>query len=134
MESLLFSFFFLLADRFWKFNISHISALLEATCATRYIDLTHCRIGIIVRRQSWALEVFFNFFNNIKFNSILYFNSHRAIQFFTVFQVIYVINYFTENKFYVFIKLFMIAFSLICMSCGNIIKKDLFPFSIKLIT
>ena len=35
----------------------------------------------------------------IQFNLILYFNSHRAIQFFTVYQVIYVINYFTENKF-----------------------------------
>ena len=35
-------------------------------------------------------------FNSI---SILYFNSHRAIQLFTVFQFIYVIHYFTENKF-----------------------------------
>ena len=31
--------------------------------------------------------------------SILYFNSHRAIQVFTVYQIIYVIKYFTKNKF-----------------------------------
>ena len=30
--------------------------------------------------------------NSIQFHSILYFNSHRAIQLFAVFQVIYVIN------------------------------------------
>ena len=35
----------------------------------------------------------------IQLNSILYFNSHRATQFFTVYQVTYVINYFPENKF-----------------------------------
>ena len=52
-------------------------------------------------------------FYSIQFNSVVQFT-----QFFTVYQVIYVINYFTENKF-VFIKLFMLAFSLICMSCGN---------------
>ena len=33
-----------------------------------------------------------------QFNSILYFNSHRAIQFFTVFHDIYVFNYFTKNE------------------------------------
>ena len=36
--------------------------------------------------QSWALAEFFNF------NSILCLNSHRAIQLFSVFQVVYVIN------------------------------------------
>ena len=51
-------------------------------------------------------------YSSIQFNSLL------QLQLFTVFHVIYVIGI-LERINYFFIKLFMIAFSLICMSCGN---------------
>ena len=48
--------------------------------------------------------------HSLQFNSILYFNSHRAIQFYTVFQVIYVINI-LQKVFNAFIKLFINSYA-----------------------